>query len=497
MRKKHLFYLVLMLFLTLSSGLLAQKSVLSVGKKQPNILFLLTDDQSFNTINALGNKEVYTPNMDKLVKEGTAFTHAHIMGGNTGAICMPSRAMLMTSNFINKLDYSSKGAIADKEVTLPQVLKNSGYETFGTGKWHNGAASFAKSFTDGENIFIGGMSNHLKVPVHDFDETGKYKKGDATTSAVFSSVLFADAAVHKLESYNKEKPFFMYVAFSSPHDPRMAPEEYAKKYKTKNISLPKNFMPEHPFDNGELIIRDENLLPFPRTQNAVKTEIASYYAMISEVDANIGRILKALEKSGEADNTIVILAGDNGLAVGQHGLIGKQNIYDHSIRVPLIFKGPGIQKGMRTSSLVYLNDIYPTITELVGVKNPKELDGSSLVPILKDPEFTLRESVYFLYKNFQRGVRTKEWKLMQYLVEGEKSTQLFEIEEDPLELNNLAYNPTYADKVEELNTLLQKWMVKAGDTVDLGKSDWGVPVINSWVTDRLAKGKSIDFSGAH
>ena len=228
MRKKHLYYLVLLLLFTLANGLLAQKSALSGGKKQPNILFLLTDDQSFNTINALGNKEVYTPNMDRLVNEGTAFTHAHIMGGNTGAICMPSRAMLMTSNFINKLDYSSKGAIADIEVTLPQALKNSGYETFGTGKWHNGAASFAKSFTDGENIFIGGMSNHLKVPVHDFDETGKYKKGDATTSSVFSSVLFADAAVHKLESYNKEKPFFMYVAFSSPHDPRMAPEEYAK-----------------------------------------------------------------------------------------------------------------------------------------------------------------------------------------------------------------------------------------------------------------------------
>jgi arylsulfatase A-like enzyme len=466
-------------------------------KKQPNILFLLTDDQSFNTINALGNKEVFTPNMDKLVAEGTVFTHAHIMGGNTGAICMPSRAMIMTSNYVNNLDYSSKGAIGAGEVTLPEALKNAGYETFGTGKWHNSAPSFAKSFTDGDNIFMGGMGNHRKVPVHKFDSTGKYKKNQASTSDTFSSVLFADAAIHKLESYTKEKPFFMYVAFSSPHDPRMAPKEYVAKYNTDEISLPKNFMPKHPFDNGELIIRDENLLPFPRTEIAVKEEIASYYAMISEVDANIGRILLALEKSGELDNTIVILAGDNGLAVGQHGLIGKQNIYDHSIRVPLIFKGPGIHKGTSSSSLVYLNDLYPTITELTGVTNPKKLDGVSLVPILKDTDVEVRESVYFLYKNFQRGVRTKDWKLIQYLVQGKKTTQLFQIQKDPLEMNNLAEDSRYTEKLKEMNTLLQKWIIKGGDHVELAKTDWGVPVISSWVTDRLAKGKSIDFSGVH
>lgn len=281
----------------------------------------------------------------------------------------------------------------------------------------------------------------------------------------FSSVLFADAAINKLNTYTKEKPFFMYVAFSSPHDPRMAPEEYTKKYNTKDISLPKNFMPKHPFDNGELIIRDENLLPFPRTKDAVKGEIASYYAMISEVDANIGRILDALERSGEADNTIVVLAGDNGLAVGQHGLIGKQNIYDHSVRVPLIFKGPGIQKGVQTSSLVYLNDIYPTLTELVGVNNPRKLDGESLVPILEDTSAVVRESVFFLYKNFQRGVRTKDWKLINYLVEGKKTTQLFKIEEDPLELNNLANDPKYSNKIQELNGLMQEWILKSGDEV--------------------------------
>ena len=473
------------------------KKVEKIDVKKPNILFLLTDDHSFNTINALGNKEVFTPNIDRLVNEGTAFTHAHIMGGNTGAICMPSRAMIMTSNFINRLDYSAAGAIGKDEVTLPQTLKSAGYETFGTGKWHNKPPAFAKSFTDGANIFMGGMSNHLKVPIHNFDETGKYKKNKAYTTNTFSSVLFSDAAINKLKTYKKEDPFFMYVAFSSPHDPRMAPEEYVNRYNTEDISLPKNFMPEHPFDNGELIIRDENLLPFPRTKDAIKGEIASYYAMISEVDANIGRILVALEESGKADNTIVILAGDNGLAVGQHGLIGKQNLYDHSVRVPLIFKGPGIQKGVRTSSLVYLNDLYPTITELVGIENPKKLDGTSLIPILNDTKKTVRESVFYLYKNFQRGVRTKDWKLIQYLVKGKKTTQLFNITKDPKELSNLAYDANYQEKVAEMNALLQQWIGKSGDKVKLDQPDWGVPVIKSWETTRREQGKSLDFKGNH
>ena len=231
--------------------------------------------------------------------------------------------------------------------------------------------------------------------------------------------------------------------------------------------------------------------------DAIKGEIASYYAMISEVDANIGRILSALEESGKADNTIVILAGDNGLAVGQHGLIGKQNLYDHSVRVPLIFKGPGIQKGVRTSSLVYLNDLYPTITELVGIENPKKLDGTSLIPILNDTKKTVRKSVFYLYKNFQRGVRTKDWKLINYLVEGKKTTQLFKIEEDPLEMNNLAYKAEYKDKVAEMNALLQQWIEKSGDKVKLDQPDWGVPVIKSWKTSRIEKGRDIHFKGNH
>tara|TARA_B100001094_G_scaffold255694_1_gene254714 strand:- start:2411 stop:3640 length:1230 start_codon:yes stop_codon:yes gene_type:complete len=409
---------------------------------------------------------------------------------------MPSRAMLMTGRYVQNLSKVS-GAIDIKDKTMPEVLKSAGYTTFETGKWHNGRQAFAKSFTNGANIFMGGMSNHLKVPLHDFDETGEYPKSKTKYEDKFSSVIFREAAVDFLENYKQEKPFFAYVSFTSPHDPRMAPDDYQKKYNTSNISLPKNFFPKHPFDNGELIIRDENLLPFPRTKEAVKEEIAAYYAMISEVDDNIGKILNVIEETGHADNTIIIFTSDNGLAVGQHGLLGKQNLYDHSVRVPLIISGPGIKNGERTESLVYLNDVFPTVADIVGIEKPETIDGLSLLPILKDSKATVRESVYFSYKNFQRGVRTKNWKLIKYLVEGKKTTQLFEIKKDPLEMNNLANDPKYKKKVEEMTVLLQEWMNKSGDKVQLGKPDWDVKVIKSWVTERKEKGLSLDSKGVH
>lgn len=464
------------------------------NKNRPNILILLTDDQSFNTINALGNKEISTPNIDKLVSNGFTFTHAYIMGSFSGAVCMPSRAMLMTGQYLQKLD-KVQGAIGENIKTIPQLLKESGYTTFFTGKWHNRKASFFKSFTNGENIFMGGMSNHLKVPLYNFDPSGIYPEKNKFFKDKFSSVLFKEAAVNFLRQYDGIKPFFACVSFTSPHDPRMAPEDYQKKYNTEAISLPKNFMSKHNFNNGELIIRDENLLPFPRTKSDVKGEIASYYAMISEVDFNIGEILNELKKNKFYDDTIIIFTSDNGLAVGQHGLLGKQNIYDHSVRVPMIISGPGIKNGVFSESLVYLNDIFPTITDLIGIEKPKTIDGKSLLPILKNPNNSVRNSVFLMYRNFQRGIRTKDWKLINYLVEGKKTTQLFHLKSDPLETNNLAQELKYKEKIDEMNGLLQEWINISGDKVDLNKEDWGVPASKSWETKRREQGLSLDFKG--
>ena len=239
------------------------------GSERPNVLVLFTDDQRFDTIHALGNREIRTPNMDRLVENGVAFTHAHVMGSMHGAVCMPSRAMLMSGRTLFHLKPNA-ASIPPEHVTLPELLRRQGYVTFATGKWHNDRASFARCFMQGGNIFFGGMADHLKVPVYDFDPTGKYPEGKSHPGEKFSSEMFSDTAIRFLKGYEGDKPFFMYVAFTAPHDPRMAPKEYADLYPPRGIALPPSFMPEHPFDNGDLRVRDEQLAPWPRTPEIVR-----------------------------------------------------------------------------------------------------------------------------------------------------------------------------------------------------------------------------------
>src|SRR6266851_3243022 len=221
-------------------------------KKRPNILVLFTDDQRFSTPHALNNPEVRTPNMDRLMRNGTTFTHNFIMGGTVPAVCMPSRGMLMTGqtlfhvhdSLVAPQDYPD--APKRPFTTFPETFRKAGYTTFGTGKWHNGERLFARSFSAGENIFFGGMSNHLQVPVADFDPTGEYPKEKRHIGEKFSSNLFSDSAIKFLRNYKDDKPFLMYVAYTAPHDPRMAPKEYADIYKPENVTVPKNFLPRHP-----------------------------------------------------------------------------------------------------------------------------------------------------------------------------------------------------------------------------------------------------------
>ena len=294
---------------------------------KPNILFLFTDDQRYNTIYTLGNKEIITPNLDKLARKGFYFNNAYIMGSMSGAVCAPSRAMLMTGR--NLYNVHPMGHTIDPEhTTLAKTLSDQGYVSFHTGKWHNGKESFSRSFDAGKRIFFGGMSDHYEVPLHAFDTTGNYPESELYhRKGKHSAEIYAEAAIDFLEHYDGIQPFFMYVAFQSPHDPRNMPEKYLNLYGTEKIELPPNFMPEHPFDNGELDIRDELLAGFPRTEKEVKANIAAYYAMITHTDDQIGNIMNKLEEKDLTKNTIIVFAGDNGLAVGQHGLMGKQNLF--------------------------------------------------------------------------------------------------------------------------------------------------------------------------
>jgi arylsulfatase A-like enzyme len=482
--------------LSLTVGCSASKQQV---KKKPNILLVLTDDHRSSSIHSIQEKEVITPNMDKLVSNGTFFTNSYIMGGMSGAVCMPSRAQLMTGKYTFNLTDGGKN-FPKEDLTMPEVLKENGYNTFHTGKWHNSREGFARSFSAGEKIFMGGMCNHEKVPVHHFDPTGKYKKAQASIGKKFSSELFADAAINYLENYKEEDPFFMFVSFTAPHDPRMAPEKYVKMYDPEKVSLPPNYMEKHPFDNGEIIIRDELLAPFPRTKDVVKQEIIAYYAMLTQVDEQIGRIMDALEKTGQADNTIIIFGGDNGLAVGQHGLMGKQNLYDHSVKVPLLFAGPGIEKGVKTDVLCFLSDIFPTVCDITDIDIPTSVETHSLLANLKNPEAKEGpyKDLYFAYKNFQRGYVSQDgWKMIRYNVNGKETVQLFNLNEDPFEMNNLAENEKYATKVKEMVKGMQAWSDKSGDKAQFDMEGWGVPVVKSWVTERKAKGLPIDASVAN
>lgn len=456
---------------------------------KPNILFIIADDQRFDTINALGNPDIITPNLDRLVKRGTSFTHAHIPGGTSGAVCMPSRAMFNTGRTLFHIENEGQN-IPCSHVTLGETFKNAGYHTFGTGKWHNGTASYARSFTCGGSVFFGGMWDHWNVPVCDYDPAGKYQKTIDFTPDFFycnktvkvncdriepgchSTELIAGTAVKYLENYDSKEPFLCYVSFMAPHDPRTMPEKFKKMYDPQKMKLPANFAPEHSFDFGIRDIRDEVLAPYPRSEPEVKRHIAEYYAMISHLDYEVGNILDTLVSKGLDDNTIVIFTGDNGLAVGQHGLMGKQNHYEHSLRVPLIFAGPGIPHGQQLDNYAYLLDIFPTLCGLTEVQSPPSAEGYDLTPMMTDPSVKLREYLYFGYTDQIRSVKDGRYKLIEYTGKY-NGTQLFDLLPDPSETHDLAPDKEYG----AVKSRLRKELFRLRDEWDdkkhpLGQSFW-------------------------
>ncbi len=443
--------------------------------KKPNILFFFTDDQRFDTIRALGNDQIFTPNLDALAERATTFTHAHIPGGTCGAVCMPSRAMLHTGRTLFHIDGEGQ-EIPPGHITLGECLRSAGYTTFGTGKWHNGRSAYARSFSGGDEIFFGGMGDHWNVPAYRFDPTGRYdskcpyvadpfrsnttefKDCDHIEAGKHSTDLFVDAAVRFVDQHNNADPFFMYISLMAPHDPRTMPQAFLEMYDPESITLPANFLIEHPIDTGALAIRDELLAAFPRNPDEIKRHIAEYYAMISHLDHAFGRLIRILRKSGQFENTIIVFAGDNGLAVGQHGLMGKQNLYDHSVRVPLIFAGPGIPEGEQRESLVYLLDIFPTLCDLTSTCIPGSVEGKSLVPCLNDRNADVHTSLYLAYADSIRGVTDGHHKLIEYAC---GNTQLFDLSNDPLEMadisNDNASSVVLAQMHQNLLDLSEKW----------------------------------------
>jgi arylsulfatase A-like enzyme len=411
--------------------------------RRPNILHIHADDHRADGLRALGTPWIHTPNLDSLVERGTTFTRCYTMGSMSGAVCQPSRTMMLTGKSWLRIPGPKVPLQAlDASGFLPRVMASAGYQTFHVGK--------------GGNEFTPGLESYEKNLRMD-DHTPEKRRG--------SSERHADAVMQFLDERDQQKPFYVYLAPPVPHDPRVAAPEFHGRYRPEEVPLPAAFLPVHPFDNGEMTVRDEQLAPWPRTPEDTRRQLADYYACVTGLDHHVGRILERLRKEGQWENTVVVFSGDNGLSLGEHGLFGKQNLYEFGgMHVPLVLAGPGIPRG-KSEALVYLMDLLPTFADLGGAETPKGVEGRSLVPVMTGKEAKVREVLYTGYKQCQRAVRDDRWKVIRYpLVD---VTQLFDLQNDPRERTNLADKPEHAGKLREMLALLEGEMRKYGDEAPL------------------------------
>lgn len=446
-------------------------------QNRPNILFIFTDDQALDTIRALGNHEIQTPNLDRLVASGTTFTHCYNMGSWSPAVCIASRAMLLSGRSVWRAQQIYDTAEQEREAGRwwPGYMKAAGYRTYMTGKWHL-RASPEKSFD---------VVRHVRPGMPGDTEAGydRPKAGETDPWSPFDprfggfweggrhwSEIVADDAIDYLNLATKDHhPFFMYIAFNAPHDPRQSPREFVEMYPPDNVSVPENFLPEYPFKDligCESKLRDEKLVPFPRTPEAIRIHRAEYYAIVSHLDRQIGRILAALKDSGREKNTWIFFTADHGLAVGRHGLVGKQNLYEHSVRVPFIVAGPGVTANERIEAPIYLQDVMPTTLELAGTPQPDHVDFHSLVPLIEKRQLrSSYEAIYGAYLGLQRMVQADGFKLIVY--PKANRIRLYHVAQDPLERTDLFEDPRYQSRIGRLSKVLRQLQRDHGDTLSL------------------------------
>lgn len=491
---------------------------------RPNFLFMIADDMTFRTIHALNNPEIHTPNLDRLVARGCAFTHCFQQGSWMPAVCAPSRTMLNSGltafhamdaarrlssyqpndveDMQSKLLPAALGDAPNAEVELSlgdyqmwvQTFRAAGYHTYLCGKWHVDDVSMQRSFTemgpDGPGMYrsTGIKGSAYQRPHPDgkdpWNPADRTQRGFWLDTSILepwkpkkiehASEFYADHVCDYLlnKAAKRKEPFFIYLGWNAPHDPRQAPQEFLDMYPVDKIKVPDSFLPEHPFDEGDHYVRDEQLAPFPRTHHAVQVHRREYYAIISHMDQQIGRIFDALEKSGKAKNTYVIMTADHGLAVGEHGLLGKQNTYECSMRIPCIIAGPGVPAGRRVDELIYQHSMYATTCELAGVKKPDHVEFPSLVSLIKGGNEPVHDAIFGYYKHFQRSIRTKTHKLIIY--PEVKKIQLFDMVNDPFEVHDLSEDASMAEKKKELYALLKQHQKQLDDKLDLDKSMAGL-----------------------
>ncbi|HBE68893.1 MAG TPA: choline-sulfatase [Planctomycetaceae bacterium] len=437
----------------------------------PNILFIFADDQCFDTIAALGNEEVLTPNLDKLARRGVSFRNAYNMGGWNGAICVASRTMMNTGRFLWNAHETNKSLKQEAQAgrLLSLQLSRGGYETFFSGKWH--VSVDANEVFDHVKHVRPGMPKTVQASYQRPNDKGDWTPWDKSIGGFWeggkhwSEVLVDDAEEFMTIAAGSQKPFFMYLAFNAPHDPRQSPREFIDMYDVDRIEVPKNMLPEYPhmkIMGAGRSLRDEKLAPWPRTAAAVKLHRQEYFALITHMDRQIGRILESLKSNGLDENTYIVFTADHGLACGQHGLLGKQNMYEHSMKAPLLVVGPGIPSGKQIETPVYIQDFATTAVDWAGIQKPDHFEFKSLLPIINGDKQVQYEHIYGAYiKDKQRMIREGDYKLIYY--PGGDIYRLFNVAADPHEMHDLAESKSQAPRLAELKLKLEQLMKEMND----------------------------------
>ncbi len=446
---------------------------------RPHVLFLFADDYTHEALGALGQIDIETPHLDRLAREGVRFSHAYNMGSWSPAVCIASRTMLVTGRSLwraQALHEEMTGARQEGQL-WPQRMAAAGYRTWFTGKWHV-RTEVAGLFDRFAHVRSGMPKDHPAG--YDRPREGEadpWSPSDPKWGGYWeggrhwSEVTADDALAFLQEAAGQAQAHFFYVAFNAPHDPRQAPPAYLDRYPAESIALPDNFLPEYPHKEAMGCgpdLRDERLAPFPRTEAAVQLHRREYYALISHLDAQVGRILDALEASGLGERTWIFFTADHGLAVGRHGLFGKQNLYEHSLRAPFLVKGPGLTAGQVIDRPIYLQDAMATALDLAGAPPRPDEDFHSLLPLLRGEHPPVaRDAVYAAYLDLQRAVIHEGWKLILY--PQARVVRLYHLDADPLEQQDRAGDPAEGARIAALFRKLQEWQRHYGDPLSLSR----------------------------
>lgn len=474
---KHFIYIAFFVF---SITLFSQN-------KKPNVLFIISDDLTATAVSSYENKACHTPNIDQLASEGVKYTKAYTQY----PVCGPSRASFMSGYYPNATTtfgyVSGRKNIGNDRKTWSQLFKDNGYYTARVSKiYHMGVPIDIETGSNGQDDEASWTERFNSqgpewkaigdAELVQGNPDGKIERKGGNVMTIVKAdgddLVHSDGKTAKKASElirkHKDKPFFLAVGFVRPHVPFVAPKPYFEPYPFNEVTLPKKI----DGDWDDIPKRGINYVTSVNAKMSLEHEkkaIAAYYASVSYMDAQVGKVLKTLKNEGLEDNTIVIFTSDHGFHLGEHNFWMKVSLHEESVRVPLIIKVPG-KKASVCNSFVELIDLYPTVAELAGLKPSKHLQGKSLVKTIRSPKKKVRDMAFSVSQGGKSFLlRTDEWAYIQYNEDASAGIELFDMQNDPKQFTNLANNPKYAKVVATFKRKLAE-KLKAVRTNDLGIS---------------------------